>query len=329
MPTKTRSSRRTGEAIYVIAGKDEFLVNIECEKLLGRLLGPKQRAMGLFSAQPENVTAAEIFDELRTLSLFSQKRVVLLKTADDFVSANRPLLEKYFDNPSDCGILVLTVRSWLKTTKLAKKLSAVGRLITVGDLKSWRLPEYIIKYARDEHGKVLSKPTAEALVELVGDEPARLCSELDKLAVFACDEKTITLNHLEAVIGHNRLFDAFAIIEAMMAGRTKQAIERLRRALAAQSDASYLLVGAFAFHFRRMFRAAGLLEQGRSMSEVTSEVKIWRQQDAFFEQVRKMGLKRIAMVMEKLAETDHAIKTGQMRAEAAIEQIILEHLTLC
>ncbi len=335
MPTKARSSRRTpqdalrhDEAIYVIAGKDEFLVNTECEKLLGRLLEPEQRAMGLFSPQPDNVSAAEIFDELQTLPLFSSRRVVLLKGADDFVSANRPLLEKYFDSPSKCGILVLTVKTWLKTAKLAKKLPPEG-LITVGILKGRQLPQYLVTYAKSEHSKVLLKPTAEVLVELVGDEPARLCSELDKLAVYAGDEKAITLNHLEAVIGYNRLFDAFAIIEAMTAGRKTQALERLRRTLSTQTDASYQLVGAFAFHFRRMFKAAVMLEKGRTVSEVVSEERIWYQKDAFFEQIRKLGLNKIALILEKLAQTDYAIKTGQIRAEAAIEQLVLEHLALC
>lgn len=327
MPTKTRISRRPDKAIYVIAGKDEFLANVECQKLLNQLLRPEQRAMGLLSAQPEEVSAAEIFDELRTLPLFSHRRVVLLKSADDFVSVNRSLLEKYFDNPSNCGILVLTVHSWPKNTKLAGKLPTVGQLITVGNLKGWQLPQYLITYVNGEYGKVLSRLTAEVLVELVGDEPGRLCSELDKLAVFVGDQKTITLEHIEATIGHNRLFDAFAIIEAMMAGRTAQAIERLRRTLAAQKDASYSLVGAFAFHFRRMFTAASLLERGGSTTEVASNVGVWRQQqDAFFGQVRKMGLEKIATVLEKLAETDHAIKTGQIRAEAAIEKLVLEHL---
>jgi DNA polymerase-3 subunit delta len=329
MPMKTPSTRRSDKTIYVIAGKDGFLVNIECEKLLGTLLEPEERAMGLLSAQPAEASAAEIFDELRTPPLFCRKRVVLLRAADDFISANRPLLEKYFDNPSSRGTLILTVNSWPKTTKLAKKLSAVGQLITVGNLKNWQFPEYLIKYAKDKHDKMLSKTTAEALVELVGDDLARLCSETDKLAIFAGDEKTITLEHLEGVIGNNRLFDAFAIIEAMTAGKTAQALERLRRTLATQSDASYLLVGAFAFHFRRMFKAASLLEKGWSASQVASEVRIWRQGDAFFGQIRKMGLKKIAMILEKLAQTDHSIKTGQTRAEAAIEQLVLQHLMLC
>ena len=55
----------------------------------------------------------------------------MVKEADSFVSANRGALEKYFDKPSPTGILVMTVGSWAKTTKLAKKLSKAGKLIDV------------------------------------------------------------------------------------------------------------------------------------------------------------------------------------------------------
>ena len=51
----------------------------------------------------------------------------------------------------------------------------------------------------------MPKAVAEMLVELVGDEPGRLSSEVDKLALYADAQKTITAAHVEALIGHNRV----------------------------------------------------------------------------------------------------------------------------
>ena len=102
--------RKSGEPIYVIAGKEDSLVWAECEKLIDKLLGPQERAVGLFKAEPFEVSAAQVFDELRTVPFLSSRRVVVIKNADKFVSENRQLLEKYFDNPSSTGILILTVR---------------------------------------------------------------------------------------------------------------------------------------------------------------------------------------------------------------------------
>ena len=42
-----------------------------------------------------------------------------------------------------------------------------------------------------------------------------------------------------------------------------------------------------------------------------------------------MGLEKVALILEKLAQMDYAIKTGRIRVESAIEQLVLEQLTLC
>jgi DNA polymerase-3 subunit delta len=311
------------EQIYVIASKEACLVNAECEKLLDHLLEPKQRVTGLFSADAANVSVSFVLDELRTAPFLTDKRVVLVKNADDFLSNNRPLLEKYFDNPCPTGILILTVSSWPSQTKLAKKLSKVGKLISIAKPRPGQLPRRLVDYARHAHGKKLTEEAAALLVELAGDELTGLYSEIDKLSIFASDEKTITVGHVESLTGHNRIFGAFAVIDAVIAGKTAQAIARLRNMFAQDKAAQYTIVGAFAFHFRRMFNAKVLLGKGVWSGEVAKRLRIWGNKDSFFAQLRRMSLKQIGSILQQLAEIDFKIKTGQTKAEVAIEQLVL------
>jgi DNA polymerase-3 subunit delta len=310
--------------IYVIAGEEDSLVNAQCRELLDRLLEPSQRATGLFDADPASVPASEVLDELRTTPFLTDKRVVLVKGADDFISNNRQLLENYFDNPCPTGILVLTVNSWQGKTKLAKKLGKVGKLIDATPPKPWQLPERLSKYAHDAHDKKLTKDAAELLIELVGDELTRLYSEIDKLALFADAEKSITPKHIELLIGHNRLFNAFAVIDAVIAGSAPQGVERLRKMFAEDKSAEYTVVGAFAFHFRRMFNAKVMLEKGIRHDEVAKRLRIWSNKENFFAQLGQMSLKQIGGYLQQLGETDYAIKTGRAKAKIAMEQLVLE-----
>ena len=222
-------SKKKDEWIYVIAGKEETLVNAECEQLITRLIEPEQKVVGLFSADGREVSASEVFDELRTLPFLTNKRVVLVRDADGFVSENRGLLEKYFDNPSSTGILILTVSSWLSQTKLARKLSKVGKLLAVTQPKAWELPPRLTKYASDAHDKKLGGEAAELLIELSGDELGRLYREIDKLALFAQDEESITARHIELLIGHNRFFNCFAVIDSVIGRDAAEAVNRLRK----------------------------------------------------------------------------------------------------
>jgi DNA polymerase-3 subunit delta len=323
MVKSSTKSNKHRELIYVIAGKEEPLVNAECRELLGKLLEPSQRATGLFDADAASVSVSEVLDELRTVPFLTDKRVVVIKGADDFVSENRQLLEKYFDNPSPTGVLVLTVSSWSAQTKLAKRLPEVGKLISVEQPKPSQLPHRLCQYANDSYGKKLSNDAAALLVELAGDNLGRLYSEVDKLATFVDKEKVITANHVELLIGHNRLFNTFAVIDAIMAGDVAQAVERLRRMFAEDKDSEYTVVGAFAFHFRRMFNAKALLERGNTPSEIAGRLRIWSNKESFFARVRKVSLKQIGGYLKRLAEIDHAIKTGRTKAQVAMEQLVL------
>ena len=321
--TKSRTTK-TSELIYLIAGKEESVVNIACDKLLDKLLTPEQRTTALFNADPADLTITDIFDELRTLPFLADKRVVLIKRADKIVSLHRPLFEKYFDNPCPTGTLILTVSTWPANTKLAKKLPKVGKLISITTPKPWQLPARLIQYATDAHGKNLTKASADLLIALAGDDLARLYSEIDKLALYANDAKTITPEHIEKLIGHNRIFNAFEIIDAVIVGNKAAAIDRLRKMFAEDKSTEFTVVGAFAFQFRKMFNAKALLEKGLNPGQVVGKLRIFGKKDAFFAQLRKMSLRQIGDCIEQLAATDYAIKTGQTKARVAIEQLVLK-----
>ena len=312
------------ELIYVIAGKDDSLVGSQCAELLDRLLEPSQRATGFFEVEAASASASDVMDELRTAPFLTGKRVVRIKGADDFVSRNRLLLEKYFDNPCPTGRLILTVRSWDSRTKLAKKLPKVGKLITVSAPTRKELPYRLIDYAKDAHDKKLSQATAMLLIELTGDELTRLYSEIDKLALYSGKEKIITQNHVESLIGHNRLFNAFAVIDAIIAGNTGVAIERLRGMFEADKSTEYTVVGAFAYHIRKMFGAKILLDKGLRPREIENRLRIWGDTNSFFAHLRQTSLKQVGQYLQQLGETDYEIKTGQTQVKVAMEQLVLK-----
>lgn len=324
MAGKAGTDKAVVGSIYVICGKDKFLVGNECDALLDKLLPVDQRAMALYQPRAESAVISEVLDELRTLPFLAERRVVLIKDADGFVSDNREYLEKYFDKPSSCGVLVLVVSTWPKNTKLAKKLSGVGQLLDVGEIKANMLPKFAADCAESNYGKKFAGGGAQLLVELVGDDPGRISSEVEKLAMYVGDRKSITTEDVEKLIGHNRMFNAFAVIDAILAGDVGGAIERLRNMFAADKSAEFTVVGAFAYHFRRLFAAKALLEQGVGRRQVMSELRIWGNVDGFFRQLGGMSLERIAGVLCELARIDFASKTGGGATSVAIEQLVLK-----
>ncbi len=311
--------------VYVISGKDEFLVSRRCRGLVDGLLSPDERAMSLYQPRADQVQAVEVFDELRTLPFLAKRRVVLIDPADSFISDNRQAMERYFESPSRSGVLILVVGTWRKNTKLAKKLVGIGELVSVEPPTAWQLPDYVVRLARDEYGKGMSKSTAQLVVELVGDDTGRVSSEVEKLAMYVDGRKGITADDVEKLTGHNRTYDAFAVIDAVTAGDTAGAVTRLRNMFAADRSNEYTVVGAFAYHIRKMFTARSMVDGGVSAGQVVTRLGIWRNKQAnFLKQLSRMSLPAIGSILAELGRIDHGIKTGQTTAPVAMERLVLK-----
>src|SRR5207302_2159083 len=93
-------------------------------------------------------------------------------------------LEKHVAEPAGAGTLVLDVKTWPATTRLAK-LMEQGATIVCKTPAAYKLPEWCVRWAAGQHGKQLSLPAARLLVDLVGPEMGQLDQELAKLATYA------------------------------------------------------------------------------------------------------------------------------------------------
>ncbi len=312
------------KSIYVICGSDPGLVGRRYQELIDELLDPDQRVLALFSVDGKDATASQVLDEVRTLPLLTQRKVVVVRDASGFVSANRGLLEDYFDAPCPSGVLILAVETWQANTKLAKKLATAGELINVTAPKPWEMPAALVEIAAKRHAKKLHQEAADLLVQLIGDDWSQVCNELDKLVLFVDQEKVISADHVEQLAGHNRVFGAFDVIDGLTSGDTGRAIQRLRAMFDQDKAAEYTVVGAFAFHFRRLFQAKAMLAKGAHPTTVAKELHLfWKVKDSFMAQVQRLSLEQIACLLATLAEIDYQAKTGQAKTEIAIERLIL------
>ncbi len=307
----------------MIFGQDPFLVSKECEKLVDAVLGSEDRSMALYEPRANEAQVSDVLDELRTLPFLASKRVVLIKDAEPFVKANGDALMSYLDDMSPSGVLILTVGSWDKRIRLHKKFQKTGGLIEVGRMYSNQLPGYITSYAQQTHAIRLDGQTSRFLVELVGDDPGRLCREMDKLAVYVSPKKTVSPQDIESLIGHNRMFDAFGVIDSVSAGQIGPAISKIRNMFAADKSAEYSVVGAFGYHFRRLFRAKALMSKGASPQQAAMKTGVRFKQNEFLQQASRLSLTQLSGILAELGHIDFGLKTGQTTASIAIERLIL------
>src|SRR5262245_31142690 len=179
------------QSIYVLTGEERFLKRQALERIGALVFGDRSDDFGRTVFEGDSSIWSTVHDELQTLPFLSPRRLVVVDDADDFVSENRAALETYVKTPSQVGVLVLVVDSWVKTTRLAKAVDEQATIRCEPIKDSERLAKWCVAWASKRHDRKLSPSAAQLLVELIGPEMGVLDQEIAKLAAYVGDRLQI------------------------------------------------------------------------------------------------------------------------------------------
>jgi DNA polymerase-3 subunit delta len=319
-----RSAKMAPQPIYVVAGDEAFLKRQVLSGLQKMLLGDSDPAFAWASMSGEDeVPWSAVRSELDTLPFLSPRRVVVIETADAFVTEFRGTLEKYVNQPSKCGVLVLEVKSWPSNTKLAKLVPADATIMCKTP-QSNLLVKWCANRASDAYGKKLGSDAAGWLVELVGPDLGLLDQELAKLAVYAGKQSEISREDVDRLVGRSREAETFKIFDAIGAGRTAEALAILER-LFDEGDEPLAILGAFSWQLRRLALVGQAVSAGQSMARAidTAGVPPFKRTE-FQQQVQHLGRRRLAQLHDWLLEADLTMKsTGGLPGRLVLERLLV------
>ncbi|MEM1062127.1 MAG: DNA polymerase III subunit delta, partial [Planctomycetota bacterium] len=214
----------------VAFGPSSFLKRAVREALVGSLTAEDPDAAPSVYAG-DDVDAAHVLDEVSTVSMFGGGRVVVVESADKFVTNHRPTLEAYAAKAKPGSLLLLEVEKFPKTTKLYKALAKPGLLVECADLAGGKLNAWLRKQATSRFEKTLPAPAAAAMIELVGEDLTLLSQELAKLDSYAGDRPELTVEDVAAVVGGWRTQTTFELLAAVRQGDLERAIAQLGKLL--------------------------------------------------------------------------------------------------
>lgn len=251
-----------------------------------------------------------VLDELLTVSMFGDQRIVMIEDADDFITQHRAALEKYAGHPSSASVLILDVKKWPKNTKLYKAIDKVGLNLECGEMKGAALHKWLMKLSKDSHGKALDANAAALIVELAGDSLGLLQQELDKLAALVGDASSITVEDVTRVVGGWRIQTTWAMLDAIRDGHVGQALEYLDKLLLA-GDAPQKILGGLTFTFRKLAVATEVARQTRDLPGALRSAGIFPQavgpSEAY---LRRLGFEKASQMLQWLIKADVDMKGG-------------------
>ncbi len=209
--------RRAVKPLYVFYGDEEFLMDRALARLEEGLTDQWGEAPTKVVREAQEIELPEFLTESRVASLWGPGQLLVLRRLE-LNAAALQAVNGYLDHPAPHAWVVLLAEG-AKARDLAKnpvwaRLQKAEAALGFYRLKDAELFQWLNQEAKGL-GKTLALAAAQRLVEIVGDNLAELSQELEKLALYAGEEKTLAPNLVNQLATHSRSFNIFALVEAL------------------------------------------------------------------------------------------------------------------
>lgn len=311
-------------AIVVLSGDERSLKLDALAALIPLVCGDGSDDSAATKFNGEETDWKSVRDELLTVSMFGDRRLVLVEDATDFVSKNRAALEKYLEKPAKKSLLLLDVGSFPKTTKLFKAVDKVGLLIECTELQGAELTRWIQATVKERFGKQITRDAALLLPELAGTHLGLLDQEIEKVAAYAAERPQIDSEDVRKVVGGWKAETTWVMLNALRDGQLGFAMSNLDKLLTSGEPALKLL-GGIAYVFRKFALATELSRQGLPLAAALGKAGIFPRDAGPAESyLRRIGRPNAERISHWLLETDLNLKGGLRTSE----RLLLEQLFL-
>ena len=311
--------------VYLLHGEEEYAKDRAAERLIG-LTDPAMREFNLSRLTAPSVQ--EILAAAEQLPLMDERRIVLVRDCpllgDGAAEGDPKLLTEYLKNPNPTTVLAFLRRGKCDSRKaLYKAIRNAGGEVLFDRMPEQEAAKWTVSLAMRKGGS-MGLPQARKLVQMTGGDLMTIDSEVTKLCDYAAGAP-ITDAMLDTCVSANLEYSVFAMMEDFLAGRIKAGMEALKSTLReGGTDAVLKTLGFVSSRLRLILQGRMALDQGLNPKQAAAKLpgSPYAAQKAV-EAAKKLSVTWLETALVTLADVDYAMKNGQDRQGAALEQAML------
>ena len=304
--------------IYLFYGIKDFLINKELKKIEDSFDKININKFDLSNSKIE-----ELIEECETISMFSDKKLVIAENANIFTSSGSldiEKLEKYLNNPNPSTTLVFIVNA----EKLDERKIIVKLIRKTANIKEFNTDTDIKKFIKSELKDYQITPESINLfIERVGEDERLIQNEINKLKLYKSD-KIITNDDIINLTHKNVNTDIFKLIEYIINEKKDEALEMYYEMIN-QNEEPIKIIVMLANQFRIMYQVKELYSTGYTEKEIAAKLKIHPYRVKLANQnSKRFKSETLLKYLKKLSDIDYNIKSGKIDKNLALELFILK-----
>jgi len=150
-----------------------------------------------------------------------------------------------------------------------------------------------------------------------------LHGELLKLAAYAGDREAITPQDVDQIATHTAECTVFAMVDALSAGKAKEAFELLG-VLLSSGEQRIGILAMITRHYRQMMHLCAMQQERQQQGQMAKTLGVPPfALGRLSKQVGKRTYESLKACVEMCVQADYDIKRGALREEAALDRLML------
>ena len=310
---------------YVLYGTEEFLIK---QEILMIKNNEKIDDISVNTYDLENVSLETIIDDASTISLFSDKKIIICDNAYIFTGTtnkklpeqNSKILEEYLEHENPNTILIFTIIK----DKLDERKKIVKTLKQNKRIKEFNKLEHIEEFIKKElEPYKIEKKYISLLLDRVGDNLSILHQEIEKIKLYKDKDMIITENDITELTHKNVDTDIFNLIENIVKKNKNLALESYKEMVILGEEPIKIII-MLANQFRLIYQARNLYKKGYSEKDISNLLGIhpYRIKLAI-NKGNQFQDETLLIYLKRLSELDINIKNGKIEKELGLELFIL------
>jgi DNA polymerase III subunit delta len=309
--------------VYLITGADRPKIQRALRRLRDRI---GEDATELLTAH--ETTGDDAVAACNSLGLLGGGgRLVVVEDVDKWKAADTKAVTAYLVSPAPDTVLALVAAELKKDSALAKACAKAGDVL-VFDLPKRRMSDWVAKQFGDRGVKVDGE-AARLLIEIVGDDPEELASEVDKIATWSGGEPVGT-REIELLAAGCAEVPGYELTDAWGRRDLPAALTACQTLLERSGDPVSrtvpMLIGMLVAHVGRVRDCQVFAEEGLTAREAASRLKRHPfYVEKLYAQAHNYGPDELRGAVVRLAELDHAVKGGsRLAVDLELERALIE-----
>jgi DNA polymerase-3 subunit delta len=338
------TAQETTINVHILHGDDAFSLNRSVKELLAAAGDPAEVEMNTTRLDGKTASFEDIQNAAATLPFFGGARWIIVDAAlakvdkgksDRFVKLldglppTNHLVLVIDDHPrwrKDANGKWMQVWETLNETHWLTKWSATHHEIAL--VQAFALPDeramdaWITSEVKRQGGKI-EPEAAHEMTAHVGNETSIASQEIAKLLMYVNYERPISVKDVIELVSSEGSADVFVMLDAMMAGKTREAQGFMHRLLEEQPPE--VILGAISHRFRQLIQVREALDAREDLRVLVERKVIFNNQvNKYTTEARRFKMEELEAIYRRLLEIDLKAKTTFGEMDTDLETLVVE-----